>query len=453
MHEGESRDAQGIKANILRPNEVGWDNNVDVLRRALGAPENTELFPPHFIKKTLISIGGSVIEFKDGNELLGAGFLFPRRTRDGTGFTLRFHGLSQRLSPEAAHFLTEEVTCNANGTQLPVHLYIPSESDANESSQGTVFQEGLSIERTLPQEGVKVRGLQKEIWGVTSDDFLYPADIHAAEFSLPSSLIAYVNGEAVGFLFGFDKLSFEEIPEGLRDYITNPTVRQESQLMGILPDQRSKNIASMLKIGQAEQAIKDGTEIINWTFDPLLAQNAVLNLRKLRGIIWEHHPNYYAFSGANKLNQVAASRFSVSWLISSPRVKEAIVGVGHDEKLRDALLSGNIPVVNSTRDYDSLDGEKTRAIDETYSHSLETPEIAIEIPVNWTNIQGKDLALAQQWRAVTDDIFQTYIGSSEGKYAITDIIVLDKNDPVSRAFLIGKSIDEIGDIFLGKDIV
>ena len=32
MHEGESRDAQGIKANILRPNEVGWDNNVDVLR-------------------------------------------------------------------------------------------------------------------------------------------------------------------------------------------------------------------------------------------------------------------------------------------------------------------------------------------------------------------------------------------------------------------------------------
>jgi predicted GNAT superfamily acetyltransferase len=129
------------------------------------------------------------------------------------------------------------------------------------------------------------------------------------------------------------------------------------------------------------------------------------------------------------------------------------VGVGHDEKLRDALLSGNIPVVNSTRDYDSLDGEKTRAIDETYSHSLETPEIAIEIPVNWTNIQGKDLALAQQWRAVTDDIFQTYIGSSEGKYAITDIIVLDKNDPVSRAFLIGKSIDEIGDIFLGKDIV
>ena len=29
----------------------------------------------------------------------------------------------------------------------------------------------------------------------------------------------------------------------------------------------------MLKIGQAEQAIKDGTEIINWTFDPLLAQN------------------------------------------------------------------------------------------------------------------------------------------------------------------------------------
>jgi hypothetical protein len=56
-----------------------------------------------------------------------------------------------------------------------------------------------------------------------------------------------------------------------------------------------------------------------------------LNLNKLRGVIWEHNPNYYAFSGANKLNQIIASRFSVTWLITSPRIKSVLEG--EDKKI------------------------------------------------------------------------------------------------------------------------
>lgn len=449
----ESKDTLDIKANILRPGEAGWSDTIDVLRNRLGAPGNPSLFPPHFIKKTLVSIGGFVVEFKDKNELLGAGFVFPRRTQEGTGFTLRFHGLSSRLSPEKAQSLTERVTFDKNGTRLPVHLYIPSGNIIAEFPQETVSLECLRIGQTSPQEGARVRDLQKEVWGV-SDDFLYPADIHTSEFSLPTSLIAYVDGKAVGFLFGFDKFCFNELPEGLSGCIANPTLREESQLMGVLPDQRSRGIASTLKIKQAEKAIQNGTEIINWTFDPLLSQNAVLNLKKLRVVIWEHNLNYYnyAFSGANRLSQIPASRVSVSWLISSPRVREEIAEAGRSDSLKNAFLQGDIPVVNSTHGYNSVDGEEMRAIDDTYTHSLDVPQIAIEIPVNWVDIQEKDIPLAQQWRSITDAIFQEYIGRLRGQYAITDIVTLDKNDSVSRAFLIGKPIDQIQKIFLGEDV-
>lgn len=71
---------------------------------------------------------------------------------------------------------------------------------------------------------------------------MYPEDIHSPNFSLPTSLIAYLDSKPVGFLFGFDKISHKEIPAGLRNHIVNPSIRQESQLMGILPQNKDLKI-------------------------------------------------------------------------------------------------------------------------------------------------------------------------------------------------------------------
>lgn len=455
MIEQEPRERPSVRANILNPEEAKWNNKIDSLRQSLGAPNNPYLFPPHFIKRTLVSIGGSVIEYREGRKLLGAGFLFPRRVDSGMGFTLRFHRTSQNLSPNTAYSLATELVRNKFGYPLPVHLYIPELNAISESySPLESARSGVVLEGTAPGDEVHVRNLQREIWGVTSDDFLYPEDIHAKDFALPTSLTAHVAGKAVGFLFGFDKFYFGELPEGLRGLISNPFIRQESQLMGVLPGHRLKSIATMLKIRQAQEAIKSGTEIINWTYDPLLSQNGALNLNRLGGVVWDHSPNYYAFSGANKLNQVTASRFNVSWLISSPRVEEAIGDKGQDGRLRralkDDLLEGNITIINSTKEYGSIDGEETRAIEDTYAHFVDENEIAIEIPVNWTSIQGKDIPLAQQWRNVTDEIFGEYIGSSREKYVITDVVMFGGNGTISRVFLVAKSIDQVQNVFLGE---
>lgn len=452
MTELEPREKSGLSADILNPLEAGWNDKIDNLRQALGAPNNPFLFPPHFVKRTLISIGGSVIEFKDGNEILGAGFIFPRRGEYGIGYTLRFHCLSRDLQRTKTQSLTEDALCVKYGKPFPVYSYVPEENVYGDGSLVNI-RDGLSIERTSGNTAREVRNLQREIWGVSNDDFLYPEDIHSPDFALPTSLIAYVDSRPVGFLFGFDKFCFEEIPAVLQKFIANPAIRQESQLMGVLPDQRSKSIATMLKIKQAEQAFQNGIEIINWTFDPLLSQNAVLNVNKLRGIIWEHHPNYYAFSGANKLNQVVASRFSVSWLIASPRVKYALGGReqgGYNSGIVERFNSGAIPIITSTREVEPIKGEKTRAIDEDYKHSIESSNIAIEIPVNWTTIQGNNLPLAQKWRDTTDNIFQEYIGTSDRQYAITDVVTIKKDGTLSKAFLIGQSIAQIDRIFLGE---
>ncbi|MCL6096207.1 MAG: hypothetical protein M1444_00775 [Patescibacteria group bacterium] len=452
MIELEPKERPGVNADILNPTEEGWNDKVDSLRQALGAPKNPFLFPPHFVKRTLVSIGGSVIEFKDGNELLGAGFIFPRIGENGIGYTLRLHDISGKLQAGKAHSLTEEAIRDKYGKPFPVYAYIPERSGYGERSSVSA-RDGLSIERTSEDAASEIRNLQRGIWGVLNDDFLYPEDIHTPGFSLPTSLIAYVDSNPVGFLFGFDKFSYKEIPTALRGYIGNSTTRQESQLMGVLPDQRSRGIGTKLKIKQAEQALQDGTEIINWTFDPLVSQNAVLNINILRGIIWEHYPNYYSFSGANKLNQVEASRFSVNWMITSPRVRGVFEDgqVGHSNgRILEELKEGIIPIITSTRKIGFIGGEETRAIERNYMHFVEHPRIAIEIPVNWTTIQDNDIQLAQEWRGVTDDIFQEYVGTSEGKYAITDVVIVGEKDAITRVFLIGRAIAQIDKVFLEK---
>jgi predicted GNAT superfamily acetyltransferase len=52
--------------------------------------------------------------------------------------------------------------------------------------------------------------------------------------------------------------------------------------------------------------------------------------------------------------------------------------------------------------------------------TADDPEIAVEVPSDWTAIQGTSIALAQEWREATDTLLAHYIGADEGRYAVTD---------------------------------
>jgi predicted GNAT superfamily acetyltransferase len=95
-------------------------------------------------------------------------------------------------------------------------------------------------------------------------------------------------------------------------------------------------------------------------------------------------------------------------------------------RISEKLTSGKSQIITSTKEVESIKGEETRAINENYIHFVESRSIAIEIPVNWTTIQGNNIQLAQEWRGITDNIFQEYIGTSEGKYMITDVVTIKK---------------------------
>ncbi|HMN31434.1 MAG TPA: hypothetical protein PKE45_25010, partial [Caldilineaceae bacterium] len=217
-----------------------------------------------------------------------------------------------------------------------------------------------------------------------------------------------VAGRTVGFLFGFLKFGGKPLPDDWQQHVAGH-LRIESQLLGVLPEQRGARLGFLLKKRQAEQALRAGIQIINWTVDPLQWPNAVLNFGLLRAMAFDFAPDYYRFR--NELNRVPASRFGLTWLVNTQRVTRAcglyLDAAADHPSLIDLAAAPAIQRVN--------DGAQALVEQPT------SQQIAIELPADWTTLQHQDLGYALRWRTTTDRLLQRLIGLAPGQYVVTDV--------------------------------
>jgi predicted GNAT superfamily acetyltransferase len=86
-----------------------------------------------------------------------------------------------------------------------------------------------------------------------------------------------------------------------------------SHMLAALPDRRHRGIGEALKLAQRAQALGQGIEVVRWTYDPLVARNAWLNLGKLGAVIDRFARNFYG-DMADSINAGERSdRFTVAW--------------------------------------------------------------------------------------------------------------------------------------------
>jgi len=81
-----------------------------------------------------------------------------------------------------------------------------------------------------------------------------------------------------------------------------------------------------LKLAQREEALARGVDLITWTFDPLQARNAQLNLRRLGARATEFLENLYGITSSALHYGLPTDRLLVRWELRSPRVEERLVG-------------------------------------------------------------------------------------------------------------------------------
>lgn len=201
--------------------------------------------------------------------------------------------------------------------------------------------------------------LQQLVWG---DEFVVPLNLLVTVQRNGGLVLgAFAGDELVGFVFGF----LARTADG--------RLKHASHMAAVRPDLRDARIGERLKRAQREFALAQDLELMTWTYDPLLARNAHLNIHKLGAICRTYLRNVYGPEPELVDGVLPSDRFQVEWwLVQSPVARPSA------EQVAAA------PLINP-----SLDAPPVIAGE---------PIARLRIPLDFSAVQQRDPSVAQAWR-------------------------------------------------------
>ena len=142
------------------------------------------------------------------------------------------------------------------------------------------------------------RDIFDETWAMDAGTEITPNLLQAMVHNGAYLSGAFIAGKCVGAAFAFPATT-----EGLHLH---------SHMAAVLDSYRDQGIGYALKIDQWQWAKNNNYKEITWTFDPLVARNAKLNLIKLGVDISAYYPNFYgdmpdALNAGDESDRIMAS--------------------------------------------------------------------------------------------------------------------------------------------------
>jgi len=263
-------------------------------------------------------------------------------------------------------------------------------------SKGKIEQRSFSdnvpdavIRRLATHEDYKACvALQKETWGGDFVECVPPAILMVSQKIGGVTAGAFdASGKLLGFVFGMT---------GVKD----GRLVHWSDMLAVRPEARDLGLGQKLKLYQRELAREVGVETIYWTYDPLVARNAHLNLNRFGVRVTEYVPDMYGEDMAGDLNRgLGTDRFVVEWDISE--TVEADTSVLHSQTTGPRFMILG-PVVNSTIDDDGSPLPIKGKL-------LEGAALRVEIPADIQAVKTISLQRAGEWRASTRHAFMFYL--------------------------------------------
>jgi len=108
------------------------------------------------------------------------------------------------------------------------------------------------------------------------------------------------DGDLVGYVLGWAGVD----EDGLHVH---------SHMLAAVPQRRHRGVGFALKLAQRAQALDQGIHVVRWTFDPMVARNAWVNLGKLGAVADRFRRDFYGRM-SDRLNEGERSdRLVVRW--------------------------------------------------------------------------------------------------------------------------------------------
>ena len=241
--------------------------------------------------------------------------------------------------------------------------------------------------------------LQQEIWG--------------REDSVPGSVLQVVSkmggivagafgadGELMGFVFGLPAFM-------------DGAVVHWSHVLGVRESARNAGVGRLLKEHQRSELAKRGVPRMYWTYDPMVAKNAHLNLNLLGAHVVEYVRDMYGTTASPLHNGLATDRLVVVCETSAPPTRPA-----HTR----ARALARCPVLTA----EPRQGDVIASMsDGQPPHTL-----LLEIPADFQALAAQEGDRAAVWHAATRAHFEWVLANG---YAVSSLY----RDPVtSRAYYV-----------------
>ena len=220
--------------------------------------------------------------------------------------------------------------------------------------------------------------LQRETWGERFVDIVPATILMVSQRVGGVSAGAFdAGGRLLGFVFGIS---------GVRD----GELVHWSDMLAVRPEARGAGLGKRLKHFQREQLLGRGIRRMLWTYDPLVARNANLNLNSLGARPVEYVVNMYGDTRSALHAGLDTDRFVVEWRLDEERpTPPAATTVGAEE---------TAPAVDRAWS----DGTQLLPTDR---------RVRVAAPADIDGIKAADPACARTWQQVQRRAFSWYLAN------------------------------------------
>jgi chorismate synthase len=229
--------------------------------------------------------------------------------------------------------------------------------------------------------------LQRVVWGL-ADVEINPR-IQMLATTREGGLVQLAEtaaGRALGFTYAFVGVS-KGVPH------------LHSDLLGVRPEYRGRGLGARLKWAQRDEALARGITRITWTFDPLQARNADLNLRHLGAVGVEFVQNLYGITTSTQHHALPTDRLEVVWELEAERVQRLAEG-GRPER---TIPAPRLPRINEVR------WQAGWPVSSRPRLQLDAPKLLLEIPASWDELCRAAPRTTRPWHAKLRSAFDSYL--------------------------------------------
>lgn len=212
--------------------------------------------------------------------------------------------------------------------------------------------------------------IEQRVWG----EGIVPGHLLKAISAMGGLVVgASTASGLVGFAFGFLGRRGDEL-------------LHHSHVLAVLPEWSGRGIGAALKRKQAELCREQGLKLMTWTFDPLRARNAHLNLEKLGAAVRVYEESYYGEMSDAQNGQLASDRLLAEWhLDRQPR--------------RWSGNAAELPAALATTPAGPGEPDLT----------LEAPAVRVAVPQDVGQLLEADPEQAVRWRAAVRQAMRHYL--------------------------------------------